>query len=209
MMAPSSTSSSNVEKMLSPAEHLQLLRWELHYRAAAVIQRTWRRYVVVSATRSRRQQSRRSRLVTKTSPPPLNAVLHKAMANAASSADKFELWRSVIEMRRTRPGYTTDACVRSLIECQGDLARTLLISGNATFGWRNAADLADDSRHTLLPGTGAAERPSAVGGGVVAAVKRLKDERDPRPSANARPLDLAALLTKMYYSKNFKVRDDD
>ena len=200
-MAPSSSSSSSMEKILSPADHMKLLRWELFYRSATVIQRSWRRYMVRATTQTQRHQRRRGQLITKTAAPPLDAILSKAMANAASTAEKFELWRSVIELRRTRNGYSTDACVRSLIECKGDVARTLLISGNATFGWRNASDLAHDSRHTLLPGTGPAERHAAVG---VAALKRLKDERVPRAAAAARPLDLAALLAKMYYSKNYR-----
>ena len=68
--------------------------------------------------------------------PNLNTVIEKVMKDTATSEEKFELWRAVIELRRTRNQYTTDACIRSLIECKGDLSRTLLVSGNTTFGWR-------------------------------------------------------------------------
>ena len=124
-----------VEKLLSPGDRVNLLKFELYYRAALIIQRSWRTFRRLS-WKNMRCKRRRNCMVARMAAPNLNTVIEKVMTDTASSEDKFELWRSVIELRRTRNQYTTDACIRSLIECKGDLTRTLLISGNTTFGWR-------------------------------------------------------------------------
>jgi hypothetical protein len=77
--------------------------------------------------------------------------------------------------------------------------------------------LSDESRHKLLPGTSSIELENissflkgqestvdaraAVG---VAALKRFKDERESKVRVPNGPIDLAALLTKMYFSKNYR-----
>jgi hypothetical protein len=120
---------------LSPGDRVSLLRFELYYRAALIIQRSWRTFQRL-AWKHMRCKRRRNCMTSRMAVSNLNTVIEKVMTDTATSEEKNELWRSVIELRRTRHHYTTDACIRSLIECKGDLTRTLLISGNTTFGWR-------------------------------------------------------------------------
>ena len=201
---------------LNPSDRVKLIRWEIYYRAAMIIQRGWRRFLQLSRKHNR-YNHRRNRLLSKMTLPHLNTIFNKVMTDVATSEEKFELWRSVIELRRTRNQYSTDAIIRSLVECKGDVSRTMLISGNTSFGWRNAADLSDDSRHKLLPGTSAVELEhlttflkshertidarAAIG---VSALKRLKDERESKTRVQNGPIDLVTSLTTMYFSKNYK-----
>ena len=138
---------------VSPLDRIKLLQWENYIRAACKIQRVYRRWHFrsVNAQKSRRSQFGENKSTQKQSAIDPHTALNNIMNDCSTEEEKLHLWRSVIEIRRVRPQYSTDSCLRALIECKGDLPRALIVTGNPAFGWRNSDNLSEENRIKFLP----------------------------------------------------------
>ena len=209
---------------ISPVGIEKLLRWETLLRAAVVIQRAYRWHV--ASIRAMRPRHGRKRVGKKMITNDQRTVLYNIMNGCSNAEEKLDLWRSVIEIRRTRPQYSSDACLRALIECKGDLNRALIVTGNAAFGWRNADDLSSESRGKVLPcaaddhprglvegagGSGGSAgrdyshsiQPGSPARGGVRHLREYRFQKDllERERARGRLLDLSSVVSRIYFSK--------
>jgi hypothetical protein len=200
---------------VSPLKHLKLLKWQNYTRAAYIIQKCYRKWLQLSSKNHYGSHVSGKKKISKK--PVVNeqySILNNVMNSCSNPGEKMELWRLVIELRRTRPQYSTDACLRALIECKGDLQRALIVTGNPTFGWRNADDLSNESREKVLPNVADSLELSSLGrdGGspIRGGIRNLRDYKISRMQMNKQKemdgcysFDLSGALMKIYFSKQY------
>jgi pullulanase/glycogen debranching enzyme len=75
------------------------------------------------------------------------------LKNEATFKERMYIWRSIIELRRAHPHFSTDVCLRALILAEGDLHRALIIISNPEFHLSAQAspDLSFEQRCLFLP----------------------------------------------------------
>jgi hypothetical protein len=73
------------------------------------------------------------------------------ISDAANLEEKMVVWRSVIEMRRSDGGASTDLLLKALVESEGDLNRSIHLLNNKDFVRQNASDLPSKVRNIFLP----------------------------------------------------------
>jgi hypothetical protein len=200
---------------VSPLNHLKLLKWENYTRAAYTIQKCYRKWLQLSSKNHYNSYMFSKKKIAKK--PVINeqySILNNVMNSCSNPGEKLELWRLVIELRRTRPQYSTDACLRALIECKGDLQRALIVTGNPTFGWRNADDLSNESREKVLPSVVDSLQLPSLGrdGGspIRGGIRNLREYKMNRMQMNKQKeidgsysFDLSDALMKIYFSKQY------
>ncbi len=76
----------------------------------------------------------------------------KSIINEESNyEEKMCFWRSIIELRRAHPTFTTDLLIKSLIESKGDAGRSITLLGTKEFVMVNGSELSGKVRKLLLP----------------------------------------------------------
>lgn len=188
-------------------------RWELLFVSTCKIQRAYRKYLMRSVGLSVFKVHSRNEFISEPkSAQPFD--LGKILKGSSTNDEKLETWRYVIEIRKVRPQYSTDACLRSLIECGGDLQRTLIVTGNAEFRHRNSDDLPHHQREILLPRTAiktqsdslrqSASNPPRGGFRDLRKLKNDKTLLDGVSTSHRNDrsrFDLSDTMTKIYFSK--------
>ena len=193
------------------SDDIAIRRWESFFVAACKIQRAYRKYLTRSIGYFIFKPQSRNDIICE----PTNAQLFdlgKILKGGATNDEKLDMWRYVIEIRKMRPQYSADACLRSLIECNGDLQRTLVVTGNAEFRHRNADDLPQHQRNILLPNTKnnlqdnvlehSLLHPARGSFRDLRNLKNIKSYRDDVTSSHTNSkFDLSDVITKIYFSK--------
>ena len=124
-----------------------LILWEAFVRAACRIQRAYRKRRLFSH-QTRAEKCRHIQVEVRSIDQ--QASMENIINGCATKDERLDLWRSVIEIRRIRPLYTADVCLRVLIECKGDLHHALAVTANSTLSWKNSNCLSVESRENML-----------------------------------------------------------
>lgn len=187
-------------------------RWKSFFVAACKIQRAYRTYLrrsigcLIFKPQCRRENIHESANVQQL------LDLGKILIGGATNDEKLDMWRYVIEIRKMRPQHSSDSCIRSLTECNGDLQRTLIVTGNAEFRHRNADDLPQNQRNILLPNTKnkshyevsehSSLNPARGSFRDLRNLKNIKSHRNDDASLHASgKFDLKPVISKIYFSK--------
>jgi hypothetical protein len=109
----------------------KITRWKIYSRAAYIIQRAYRKWISMAKIRFIPRHNLRHQVHHKA-----NINMNKVLDEGATFEDKLELWRAIVELRRARHEYSSDSCLKAMFECDGDLAKALIRTGNKTFAWR-------------------------------------------------------------------------
>ena len=128
-------------------ERVQLKRWEKANKAAYKIQTAFRKWRLLEF--SKIKISWGNKRVDPTPRRPWTTIA----SGAATYAEKIDLWRNVVELRRTNRKASPEVCLKALINTKGDYnkAVALLSSKDFIFFAENKTSLSEEMKAALNP----------------------------------------------------------
>jgi hypothetical protein len=126
-------------------------RWIEMNKAATVLQRSFRRFKLRLETKMIIDIYLSRKKLNKVIINESNHNIEKIFNNQSTTEENFAFWRSVIELRKSYPKYSTDLLIKALTESKGKVLDAQTLLGNPVFGVRNDEDLSMKHRLRFLP----------------------------------------------------------
>lgn len=128
-------------------EQVQLKRWEKANMAAFKIQSAFRKWRLLEFSKIKISWGNKK----------VDPVSHRPWATVCSGAatyeEKVDLWRNVIELRRSCKEASPEVCLKALINTQGDYNKAVILLGSKDFLFfaENKTSLSEEQKAALNP----------------------------------------------------------